>query len=570
MSTFQSITLLLIGISTLTTLTACRSDNDDAAAAAETTTDSQDSQDSTETPQPDDLELLPTVVVAERSVVTNERIFNAEAPVPSQCYTATEGQFNPCYTCHQIYDRSEGSEERLNLMDDGYLQGSYDFSDVGETNHWSNLFVDRTDWLAAVSDDNILDYINQDNYSALPQQLEDDNWEGFIPDLQNYQQAALAFDDKGLALDGSYWVAFNYKPFPGTFWPTNGSTDDVVIRLPSAFREKSGQFNADIYYVNLTLVELNLKNLDQATLWEIDEEALGVDIDQNGVMGVTSTVVKGSHYVGDAENIDIMFKQFPSETELMHSVRYVGVTDNDDIVVPARMKELRYMRKVNTYTADQLDSKYWNERKEKFLGLLPSFIYRGDEGFDNSMGWFVQGFIEDYDGSLRPQSYEETMFCMGCHTNIGTTIDSTFSMARKVTGGEGWGYINLIGMSDAPSIGEPGVNETLAYLKRAGGGSEFRENPEMVSKWFKEDGSVDEDKVLAADMYTLITPSRERALALNKAYSHIVRHQSFIEGRDATWDVVNNVVKEVTPQTEPLETQYRFYGWDMRLDWSDQ
>ena len=88
-------------------------------------------------------------------------------------------------------------------------------------------------------------------------------------------------------------------------------------------------------------------------------------------------------------------------------------------------------------------------------------------------------------------------------------------------------------MPDAANISEPG-GEIRNYLKRAGGGSEFRENPEMVDKWYRADGSLNEEAIANADVYTLITPSRERALKLNKAYTHIVRHQSYIHGRDAS------------------------------------
>ena len=512
--------------------------------------------------------VLPEVPVNQRTEVTDLRTLNAEAPIPPQCYTKTDSKFNPCYTCHQTYPKGEGLETRMNVMNDGGLQGSYDFSDIGVNNHWSNLFVDRNDWLKAVSDDSILEYINQDNYSSLADRLKEQNWQGFIPDLEDYSKAATAFDEKGLARDGSHWVAFNYKPFLGTFWPTNGSTDDVVIRLPEAFRSLNGQFDVDAYYINLTIAELSLKNLDSAILWEVDENRFGVDLDNNGSLNKTNKISKRTTYVGDAKNINVVDKQFPTGTEFMHSVRYVGVEQNDKIVIPPRMKELRYMKKVNTLTAGQLDNKYWNERKEKFLGELPGFLRKGDEGFDNSLGWYVKGFIEDYNGDLRPQTYEEDFFCMGCHANIGTTIDSTFSFARKVTGGEGWGYINLHGMKDAPSVGEPESNEILAYLKRAGGGSEFRENPEMIQKWFNQDGTVNEEKVKAADVYTLLAPSRERALNLNKAYSHIVRHQSFIHGRDATWSPVENVIHEVTAKDEPLSEENRFLGWDMRLNWN--
>ena len=35
----------------------------------------------------------------------------------------------------------------------------------------------------------------------------------------------------------------------------------------------------------------------------------------------------------------------------------------------------------------------------------------------------------------------------------------------------------------------------LQYLRLNGGGNEFRENDEMFSKWYKADGSLNEEKV---------------------------------------------------------------------------
>jgi hypothetical protein len=508
---------------------------------------------------------LPEVPLEHRTKVTSERISNTEASIPPQCYTRTEGRHNPCYTCHQMYDRR--GQDRLNQLDDGSIQGDYAFSDVGTQNHWTNLFVDRSDWLEAVDDRTIRAYVAQDNYSELGKRLSSSGFRGFVPDLTGYALGAGAFDTRGLARDGSFWVAFNYKPFPGTFWPTNGSTDDVVLRLPSSFRERQGKFHRDVYFVNLTLVELNIKNEAVAGIWPVDENDIGCDVDGDGRFSTATSVRKGSHYVGDAKHEPLSFQQFPRGTELMHSVRYVGLDDADWIVVPKRMKELRYMRKVNVLERHVVNSRYANERKEKLLGELPNFVQRGDDGLDNGLGWFVKGFIEDYDGRLRPQSYEEDMYCMGCHSAIGTTIDSSFAMARKVPGAAGWGYVNLVGMRDAPTLSEPD-GEILNYLKRAGGGSEFRENPEMVSRWFRPDGSVDEEKVRGADVYTLITPSPRRALDLNKAYAHIVRHQSFIAGRDATWAPPRNVYLEVDEHARPLEVEHRHFGWDLRLDWA--
>jgi hypothetical protein len=271
--------------------------------------------------------------------------------------------------------------------------------------------------------------------------------------------------------------------------------------------------------------------------------------------------------LGDAAQVAVIPQQYPENTEFMHSVRYVGNDEQGNIFVPARMKELRYMKKIRALEQYDVASRYARERKEKNLEQLPNFNDHGELGMENGFGWMLQGYIEDHDGKLRPQTHEETFFCMGCHAAVGATIDQTFAFARKVTGAQGWGYINLKGMLDAPSVSEPG-GEILHYLQRAGGGSEFRENPEMLNRWFTENGIVDAEKVKSADVYTLISPSRERAMQLNKAYTHIVRHQSYIYGRDATWLTANNVFETIDESEPPLAPEFRFYNWDLRLDWS--
>ena len=527
--------------------------------------DSATSDEPTDDPSDRNIYSLPEVPFAERTTVSNEVITNPEAPVPSQCYTRTEGRHNPCYTCHQIYDRSTG-EFRMNELDDGGLQGDYLFSEEGLTNQWKNLFVDRRQWLEQVSDETIQAYVNTENYSQLPGDLKARDWQGFIPDLQDYDKAAEAFDERGIARDGSHWVAFNYKPFPGTFWPTNGATDDVVVRLPGAFRELDGQYNETLYFLNLSLVELNIKQLDSIAIPPQDESLLQVDLDGDGTIGTATVMRKRETYLGDAAQSTVLPQQYPEGTEFMHSVRYVGSNSEGDIFVPARMKELRYMKKIRELAQHDIASRYARERKEKNEGKLPNFNYHGEQGMENGYGWMLQAYIEDYDGKLRPQTYEETFFCMGCHAAVGATIDQTFAFARKVPGEQGWGYIDLKGMPDVPSVSEPG-GEILKYLERAGGGSEFRENTEMLSRWYQGDGTVDVEKVQASDVYTLLAPSHERALQLNKAYSHIVRHQSFIKGRDATWLPAENVFETIDESEPPLAPEFRYYDWDIRLDW---
>jgi hypothetical protein len=505
---------------------------------------------------------LPEVSQKARATVTNETVHNDEATIPPQCYTKTERRHNPCYTCHQSYPESA---TRLNQMNDGGNQGEYSFSDVGQQNHWQNLFAEKAAFVAAISDTQIERYVEQDNYSDLRGRLIRQGFKGYMPDLRDYAEGAKAFDARGLARDQSGWVAFKYKPFPGTFWPTNGSYDDVAIRLPKSFRERGGQFDSNVYAVNVALAELELKEQERVILWDIDESKLGTDIDQDGVLGRTKTVVRRSHYIGDATGVPCEPEQLPEGTEFIHSVRYLRA-QGEKVSSAPRMKELRYMRKVSGLTFEKARAHYARERKEKLEGALPNFVFLGDEGFDGGLGWYVAGFIEDYAGDLRPQSREEGLYCMGCHSAVGTTRDSTFSFARKVPGGAGFGYIDLERMLDAPS--QSGTDgDILEYLERAGGGSEFRENPEMLARWFLPDGRVDRAKVASATVAELITPSRERALELNKAYAYIVRHQSYVFGRDAHVAPATNVFRTVPEDTVPLTAAFRYAAWDIRLRW---
>ena len=509
-------------------------------------------------------DLLPSIAKSKRVKAPVAGLKNEEAPIPPQCYTKTESVHNPCYVCHQNYP---DSHLRNNRRLDGSNQGIYTFSDEGESNAWQNLFVDRQAWIAQVSDQQITQYIEQDNYSALAKRLQNKQWQGFVPDLKNYQNASQAFDKKGIAKDGSAWVAFNYKPFPSTFWPTNGATDDVLIRLPKAFRELNGKFNEDVYLINLSLVEMTIKALDNIDIFMADEIKLKTDLDQDGKLtSQVEQLLTRKTFIGDAKQIKIPQQQYPQGTEIMHSVRYIGADDNGDISVSKRMKELRYMTKTKVMNEAAIDTSYRRERKEKLDEQLPHFNFVKDRGFNNKFGWLIQGFIEDYNGELRPQSYEETMYCMGCHSSIGTTIDQTFSFPRKVTGKAGWGYINLKGMKDAPAKGQQ-QGEILQYLQANGGGNEFRENPEMQQKWFNEQGNVDIEKVKKADVYSLLTPSKQRAMQLNKAYTQIVREQSYINGRDVTIVPAVNVHKKIDESVAPLKPEKRIEAWDIRLDW---
>lgn len=492
-------------------------------------------------------------------------LYNAEGVVPPMCYTRTEIRNNPCYVCHQ-----DGIDGRENVMNDADLQEAYSFSDVGMTNQWKNLFEDRSERVKAISDEDILNYISGDNYSELPSRLREAGFKGWIPDLKNLHLGKDAFDGQGFAKDGSQWVAFNYKPFPSTFWPTNGSTDDVMIRLPEAYRTgKDGRYSADIYKTNLAILEANIKGVPAIGCLPVDETAAGRDLDGDGSLGTATRIAKADAWAGAAAPLPIEAHLYPEGTEFLHTVRYVGIAEDGRIGPSTRMKEVRYSRKAKAYSKPMYARKYELEAMEKERGNLPAYYDLGHHGLDNGNGWALHGFIEDRKGRLRAMTYEENFSCMGCHNSVGSTIDKTFSFPRKLDGGKGWGYIDLKGMPDAPNQGET-VGEIATYLARAGGGSEFRNNDEMSEKWFRPDGALDHVKLKAAkDVYDLITPSKERALALNKAYRTIVEDQDFIFGKDPVLTPPVNVYDKIDNGNTPTLPPERIFKWNIVLDWPE-
>lgn len=492
-------------------------------------------------------------------------LYNAEGVVPPMCYTRTEVKNNPCYVCHQ-----DGIEGRENVMNDADLQEAYSFSDVGMTNQWKNLFEDRGERIKAISDGDILAYIAGDNYSELPSRLREAGFKGWIPDLNNLHLGKDAFDAHGFAKDGSHWVAFNYKPFPSTFWPTNGSTDDVMIRLPEAFRTgKDGTYSADIYKANLAILEAAIKGVTSIGSLPLDEAKIGADLDGDGTLGTATRIANATVWAGAAAGLPLEPHLYPEGTEFLHTVRYVGIGKDGGIGPSVRMKEVRYSKKAKAYSKPMYARKYELEAMEKERGNLPAYYDLGHHGLDNGNGWALHGFIEDRKGRLRAMTYEENFSCMGCHNSVGSTIDKTFSFPRKIDGSKGWGYLDLKGMPDAPNQGET-VGEIATYLARAGGGSEFRNNDEMTARWFRPDGSVDHQKLAAAkDVYDLITPSKERALALNKSYKTIVEDQDFIFGKDPVLAPPVNVYDKIDNENTPTLPPERIFKWNILLDWPE-
>ncbi len=476
--------------------------------------------------------------------ISYSKIVNSRGTyITSMCYTKTKDKdtntiSNPCYSCH-----TKGKVP--NYYNDTILQKEYSFPPEMIKNPFSNLFKDRSVEVSMIDDETILKYIRESNYfdknntiilsSTLPK-----DWGGYRPDCY------YDFDDEGFdhKPNGDYtlWRAFRYYPFLGTFWPTNGSTDDVLIRLDRVFAlDIDSRFDIEIYKHNLSVVEALVKQKDTNL----------------------SLVGLAREYQKD-NKIQIAKGLYPVGTEFLHSVRYIDWDDTKGhIRVSARMKELRYAKKTKWQTYSQIDRTAQNEQKEAIAngltqGVLATFRGSYEKGLDNQLGWIYQGFIEDKNGRLRPQTHEETIGCMGCHSHLGATTDSIFSFSRKFEGADknkidygwsSWSQKGLIGIKE-PKVDYLNIKEKYEYsfyLQNNHSGNEFRDNDEVQSRFFETNGSLKPDMIegLHNDITTLLFPSKKRALKLNKAYRVIVKNQSFIYGRDATITPMSNIYKEI-------------------------
>jgi hypothetical protein len=491
---------------------------------------------------------------------------NRFAYIPAPCFTKTRDQsghaHDPCFACHV-------HSEPPNDVDDGDLQLTFSLPPSAAHNPWTNLFDPPVTHGRQPDDDAVLAYVRRSNYFdgaelALPRALDRSKdadgaprpFSGFRPD------AWYAFDARGFdhRPDGAFtgWRAFAYAPFLGMFFPTNGSTDDVLVRLaPLLEEDEGGHFDARIYGVNLAIVEAVITRR-AVPIDPTDERDLGVDLDRNGVMGIASRVGfgRGMRYVGRARrDPPAGFVPtpglFPLHTEFLHSVRYLDVGP-DGVTMSARMKELRYAQKVRWLDEADLSRLAAREKTEQAMSPdgVTYFVPQGDRGVYNGVGWLFQGFIEAIDGALRPQSYEETVSCVGCHGGIGATTDSVFSLPRKLAASgpaRGWYHWSQHGLAGTR---EPrrrdGRYEYTVYLEANGAGDDLRENAEAEARFFDAAGRLKPSAVerLHDDAATLLLPSPERAVALDRAYLAIVREQSFIRGRDPVLTAATQVYAE--------------------------
>jgi hypothetical protein len=492
-------------------------------------------------------------------------LVNRIAYIPPQCFTRTSGAggaYNPCYTCHT-------HSEPPNATSDFDLQRNLSLPPVAAHDPWTNLFDPPYLKKPAPPDTDVLAYVRATNYFdkdggiALDATLDarSPRWRGYRPD------ARFTFDNRGFdrRADGTMtgWRAFAYYPFEGTFFPTNGSADDVLIRLAAKMQQTpDGRFDRTTYEVNLAIVESLITRAD-VPIDPVDEARFGVDLDLDGHIGTASQITfdKGApgektrmQYVGRANageggrsEFPIAAGLFPIGTEFVHTVRYLDIGADGAATMAPRMKEVRYAKKVRWYGYGALKAAVDREAREEKgrPDHVRQVAWAEDLGIREG-GWTFQGFIEDAQGALRPQTYEETLYCDGCHGGIGATTDSIFSFARKLSGplARGWFHWS---QHDLRGIPEPkrtdGAYEYTTYLEAAGAGDELRENTEVLGRFFDARGVVRpaETEKLHRDVAYLLLPSPARAVALDQAYRAIVEEQSFIKGREAVLAPSKNV-----------------------------
>jgi hypothetical protein len=509
--------------------------------------------------------------------ISYDKVLNTNGQyITSMCYTKTQDTnsnavSNPCYSCH-----TKGIEP--NYYNDTNLQEEYNFPLEVRKNRFSNLFKDRTQKVNAIDDTLIFNYIRHSNYfdenhKIILAETLPNKWKGYVPDCYyNFDNEGFDQDDTG---EYTLWRAFRYYPFLGTFWPTNGSTDDVLIRLDRAFAEdKNGDFDLDIYKLNLAIVESLIKQKDINLTAPVDEALYDVDLNQNGTLDTAKQVVISTYdkmsYVGNAREkllkseIHLAPGLFPEGTEFLHSVRYVDWDENkQQIKMSQRMKELRYAKKISWSTYSDIQrvaNAELNEAQANGTDISNIAVFRGsyESGLKNEIGWIYQGFIEDKQGNLRPQTQEETIGCMGCHSHLGATTDSIFAYARKLEGTDvnatdfGWNHWTQKGLK---GLKEPKATykkygekyEYSFYLQNNHSGNEFRNNDEVQNKFFDANAVLKQDMLSALhnDISVLLFPSKERALMLDKGYKAMVEEQSYIYGRDANVAPMKNVYKNI-------------------------
>jgi len=382
--------------------------------------------------------------------------FNEDPAIPVQCWVETGyGTQNACKYCHTNYLAEIQHGNALPLAEDQVLY-SFPSPNLNRVN-WHNI-IHPENILMRLEEENLavpragdpenLTYVRSDNWRTAYHKArtnKDETWNNLInASSDSHLFPALNPDDLFPAegedkTDGGQhgfidesgfvwncecqitgWRAVNFFPY-AIFTPLTGSVSGIYIRLPEEFRTVDGKVDLEIYKSNLALLEKNIKNL----------------------------VIDSPHYYGDAQGVAVRKGFYPVGTEFAHPLHYVdlnadgekglrldGLNRNDepDYEFPGtrskRVKEIRYMYKWKDVGLDDI-----GEDEEEAVSVIGNKT-RG--WIDNTAGWILAAYIENREGDLRPQTTEELMQCLGCHSSVGNTVDAVWSFQRKLPGELGW------------------------------------------------------------------------------------------------------------------------------------
>ena len=391
-------------------------------------------------------------------------------------------------------------------------------------------------------------------------------WDGFVPDVQ------FAFDEHGFdhRPDGTPtgWRAFAYYPFVGTFFPTNGSADDVLIRLDPALREDDATATSTraIYTVNFAIVEALITRADVA-IDPVDEAALGVDLDLDGRLGRATRVAFDAPATAAARRACTTSAAratcrargssrsrpglFPLHTEFFHTVRYLDVGPDGVVAMAPRMKEVRYAKKARWLTYDALKAHVALEAKTTATSpaaharrrVVPrgGRLQRARAGTSRASSRRATGRCGRSRSRSRPSARGATA------ASAPRPTASSRLRASCATSGPARGWFHW-SQHDLRGIPEPrrrdGQFEYTLYLREAGAGDELRSNAEVLAPLLRRRAARfarAKSSGLHADIARLLLPSPARALDLDRAYRAVVLDQSFDHGRDAVLAASPNV-----------------------------
>jgi hypothetical protein len=182
----------------------------------------------------------------------------------------------------------------------------------------------------------------------------------------------------------------------------------------------------------------------------------------------------------------------------------------------------------------------------------PVYVSQDQGWIDNGAGWLLAGFIEDRNGSLRPQTPSELVQCVGCHggngpqeeiaysnftSGTGNTIDSTWALVRQMPGELGWremDYMGYVRVDDAApnetagraSHGDPlnrgeGKGEFRHFLDSVVGVSLYGVMPESAERFLVR--KIRKQRGYTADWPELDTRSAEAFLAAQRQRQTLLR-----------------------------------------------